>query len=189
MYKAVIFDVFGVLVANAADLAFEKLGGDKELYHSEIRELYKQYDLGFINYETEHTQIAELLGVTYDEWLTAMSEQTQFNTQLVEYVGDLQVKTAFLSNIGEESVAQMREHLDLSVFDELIKSSEIGYIKPHPKAYMIAAERLGVEPEECIFIDDSPGNVAGAEAVGMKGIAYKGNKQIIREIDQLLNEK
>jgi putative hydrolase of the HAD superfamily len=32
------------------------------------------------------------------------------------------------------------------------------------------AERMGVTPEECVFIDDQPGNLAGAEAVGMRSV-------------------
>ncbi len=187
MYKAVIFDVFGVLISNAADLAFDKLGGDRELHGEQIRELYRKYDLGFIDFETEHTQIAKLLDVPYEDWLKVMSEQTQYNDQLIEYAKSLPVKKAYLSNIGEESVRHMGRHIDLDVFDAQVKSSEIGFIKPSPQAYTIAADKLGVEPHECIFIDDSPANVSGAEAVGMYGIVFKGNQQVMREVGRLLD--
>ncbi len=184
--KAAIFDVFGVLISNAADLAFEKLGGDREAHAEEIRELYMQYDLGYIDFETEHKQIADMLGVSYEAWLKAMTEQTQYNDQLVTYIAKLPLKTAYLSNIGAESVALMHQHLDLSAFDEQVRSSEIGFIKPSPEAYTTTAERLEVEPSECVFIDDSPSNISGAEAVGMTAILFTSNKQVMREIDVLL---
>ena len=52
----------------------------------------------------------------------------------------------------------------------LVDSSEVGVRKPDPAIYLLTSERLGVAPEGCAFLDDHPGNVAGAQAVGMAGI-------------------
>ncbi|MGI9197111.1 MAG: HAD-IA family hydrolase [Candidatus Nanopelagicales bacterium] len=52
-------------------------------------------------------------------------------------------------------------------FDVLVDGRRDGVMKPDPAAYLLVAERLGVTPQECVFIDDQPGNLAGAEAVGM----------------------
>ena len=43
-------------------------------------------------------------------------------------------------------------------------------MKPDPAAYRLVAERLGVSPEDCVFVDDQPGNLAGAVAVGMVSV-------------------
>ena len=52
-------------------------------------------------------------------------------------------------------------------FDVLVDGRRDGVMKPDPAAYRLIAERLGVSPEDCVFVDDQPGNLAGAEAVGM----------------------
>lgn len=47
-------------------------------------------------------------------------------------------------------------------------SCEVGHLKPHPRIYEIACERLGVAPEACVYIGDRPEEVIGARAVGMR---------------------
>ncbi len=62
------------------------------------------------------------------------------------------------------------QQFPLEWFDEVIDSSEVGLRKPEPAIYLLTAERLGVAAECCVFLDDHPGNVVGAEAVGMTGV-------------------
>ena len=58
----------------------------------------------------------------------------------------------------------------LREFDFMVDGRTDGVLKPDPRAYTLMAERIGVAPEECVFVDDQPGNLAGAEAVGMRGV-------------------
>ena len=51
-----------------------------------------------------------------------------------------------------------------------IDAADIGFPKPHPQGYLIAAEHLGVAPADVVFLDDTPECVEGAHAVGMMGI-------------------
>ena len=51
--------------------------------------------------------------------------------------------------------------------------------KPQPEIYRLAAERLGVAPEECVFVDDLRENCEGAEAVGMTAIRHRSPKETI----------
>ena len=44
--------------------------------------------------------------------------------------------------------------------------------KPEPRIYEIAAERLGLKPEECVFVDDRPGNLEPAAELGMRTVLY-----------------
>lgn len=62
--------------------------------------------------------------------------------------------------------------IPLELFSDVVDSSEVGLRKPDPAVYRLAAERLGVEPHEVVFVDDLPENVAGAEAVGMTGVLF-----------------
>jgi putative hydrolase of the HAD superfamily len=55
-------------------------------------------------------------------------------------------------------------------FPVLVDSSELGIRKPDPQPYLIAAQLLGLHPEEIVFIDDNPSYVEGGRAVGMRSI-------------------
>ncbi|MBL8045967.1 MAG: pyrimidine 5'-nucleotidase [Anaerolineales bacterium] len=48
-----------------------------------------------------------------------------------------------------------------------VRALEFVHHKPKPEAYQRAAQRVGVRPEECVFIDDLPNNLAAARAEGM----------------------
>ncbi|MGD9528829.1 HAD-IA family hydrolase [Pseudonocardia sp.] len=68
---------------------------------------------------------------------------------------------------GEDAVS---EHPFLAEFDVLVDGSDIGVLKPDPRAYAIAARRLGLPPGEIVFVDDMPGNVDGARRAGMVAV-------------------
>lgn len=57
-----------------------------------------------------------------------------------------------------------------ALFDEIVESSVVGVRKPEPRFYEIACERLGVEPAECVFLDDLGINLKPARAMGMQTI-------------------
>lgn len=61
----------------------------------------------------------------------------------------------------------------LSLFDAVVLSAREGLRKPGPRIYLVAAERLGIDPRRCVFVDDIPANVQGAEAVGMTGLLHR----------------
>ncbi|PLS81529.1 haloacid dehalogenase, partial [Candidatus Saccharibacteria bacterium] len=71
-------------------------------------------------------------------------------------------KVALLSNVGRGWLDDFFTKEDLhDLFDAVVLSSEIGIIKPDERAYVIAADRLGLPPDECIMIDDRLDNCHG----------------------------
>ena len=70
-------------------------------------------------------------------------------------------------------------------FDLLIISAEEGLTKPDPRVYHLAAERLGIQPHEAIFVDDFIENVEGARAVGMHAIHYQPGLDVRAELEKL----
>ncbi|GAA1972518.1 HAD family hydrolase [Kitasatospora viridis] len=61
----------------------------------------------------------------------------------------------------------------LDLADAVVNSAEVGAVKPEPAIYRIAAERAGVAPERCLFVDDRAENVAAAAALGMTGLHFR----------------
>ncbi len=81
------------------------------------------------------------------------------------------IKTGLLTNNAREFEEFWHPVLPLEdLFDDVVDSSRVGLRKPDPAIYHLALERLGVEAAESIFVDDAPGNVAGAEMVGMSAV-------------------
>ena len=57
----------------------------------------------------------------------------------------------------------------LAHFRDIVVSGDEGLIKPDPAIYRLLLARNRLAAADCLFIDDNPGNVAGAEAIGMQG--------------------
>jgi epoxide hydrolase-like predicted phosphatase len=93
------------------------------------------------------------------------------------------LSTALLSNSW--GLDYPREQWD-ELFDVVVISGEVGMRKPEARIYQLAAERLGVAPEACVFVDDLAPNIRGAQAVGMVGVHHVTPQQTIEELEALL---
>jgi putative hydrolase of the HAD superfamily/hydrolase len=74
----------------------------------------------------------------------------------------------------------------LDIFDVRVLSGVEGIRKPEPEIYLLAASRLSVDPEACVFVDDLPSNVEGARAVGMTGVLHRDPALTIPKLEALL---
>jgi FMN phosphatase YigB (HAD superfamily) len=92
------------------------------------------------------------------------------------------IRTALLSNADGLAPG---EHAWTSAFDALVLSGEIGFAKPDPRIYLVAAELIGLIPEQCVFVDDQPANVRGAVRTGMIGVHHTGVAATIVELGAL----
>jgi putative hydrolase of the HAD superfamily len=77
-------------------------------------------------------------------------------------------------------------HLFPDLFDAVVISAEVGMRKPEERIFRLAAEILGLQPGECVFIDDMPDNVAAAQAVGLVGVLHRGVEQTKEQLVGLL---
>ena len=60
------------------------------------------------------------------------------------------------------------------LFDGVVISGDVGLHKPQPEIFLLGCERVGLEPAECVFVDDLRENCEGAEAVGMTAVLHRG---------------
>ncbi len=58
--------------------------------------------------------------------------------------------------------------------------------KPDPRIYALGAERIGLPPAECVFVDDLPGNLKPARAMGMATIVHQRRRETIAQLEELL---
>lgn len=88
--------------------------------------------------------------------------------------------TAVLSNADRVDPALT------GLVDVVLVSGGTGLAKPSPAAFRACAQRLGLEPQQCLFVDDLPANVRGAAAAGMTGVLHRSVEQTTQELDVLL---
>jgi putative hydrolase of the HAD superfamily len=80
---------------------------------------------------------------------------------------------AVINNGTYWTIPAFHERLNvLDMFDAFISSAREGIRKPDPEIYLRAADRLRVRPQDCLFMDDSERNIAGAQAVGMQTLHW-----------------
>lgn len=92
-------------------------------------------------------------------------------------------RTALVSNSW--STDHYDRELLAELFDTSVISGEVHMHKPQPEIYLLAAERLDVEPKTCLFVDDLQENCEGAEAVGMTAIRHRSAAETIPKLTEL----
>jgi putative hydrolase of the HAD superfamily len=91
-----------------------------------------------------------------------------------------------LISVCSEEVPVLWEQTALaSRIDAAVFSCSVGLVKPNQRIYRLAADRLGVEPGRCLFVDDQPAFVEGALAAGMDAVLIGDNDFTGRRIGRL----
>jgi len=76
-----------------------------------------------------------------------------------------------------------------AITDDIVYSHEVGLRKPDPAIYELAASRLGVRPEEIIFVDDIEANVEAARTAGWHALVHVTTPATIREVERIIEEQ
>jgi HAD superfamily hydrolase (TIGR01509 family) len=76
------------------------------------------------------------------------------------------------------------------VFDALVSGEDITHNKPHPEIFLKAAEKLGLQPNECLVIEDAPSGVKAAKAAGCKCLALRTtfSCEDLKEADEIVKD-
>lgn len=188
MIKAVIFDCFGVL-AHDGWLPFrEKYFSENPTKLNEATDLNKRSNAGFIDYEDFLHQVGELAGMTGEQARKEI-EDNPADARLFHFMRQRlkpHYKIGMLSNASDYHLDDIFTSEQVSLFDEIVLSYQVGAVKPDPVMYQTIANKLGVLPEECIYIDDQPWYADGASAIGMKGIQFIDAQSTIAKIEELI---
>jgi len=95
------------------------------------------------------------------------------------------VRTGLISNSWGTAL-KYEEDLMARLFDGLVISHLEGLRKPDPAIYALGAQRIGLAPERCVFVDDLPGNLKPARAMGMATVHHKTAAETIPQLEALL---
>lgn len=113
------------------------------------------------------------------------------NDELLTYIAtELKphYRTAILSNAGGNYLSELFSPEQLDLFDEVALSFEMGVVKPDERAYIAVLDKLGVQANEAVFVDDQERHCAGAREAGLQAILYADFDQFKGELEALLAE-
>jgi len=188
MIKAVIFDMDGVLV-------------DSEPFHVEIEK--RQFTLNNVPVTREEQQqymgvaaevmwrtlserysinrsVEELIEQNRAESIRFFSEVDEIPlmpgvVELLEVLRANNYPLAVASSSFPEVIDLVLERTGIrNYFQEVVSSQEAGKSKPEPDVFLLAAKRLGVEPRNCLVVEDSANGIKAAHSANMICVAYQG---------------
>jgi putative hydrolase of the HAD superfamily len=196
--KAVIFDVGGVLLQTVDRSALRRWEARLGLKNGELaREVFSsptswRASIGLVTGADVWMELACLYRLHVNEVYELAQDifaAEGVDERMAAFIGSLRprFKTALLSNAWPEARQSLHVRRGLgAVSDMLILSSEERLMKPDTRIYQLAAERLGVAPEEALFVDDDLSNVEGARDAGMRIIHYTTREAALHELVGLL---
>lgn len=191
MIKAIIFDFYGVVSVRTHEVFVDEVADKLAASGEDFHDLRRQHDLGILSVEDFYQKIAAVSGLSVEECLERMHNERVLNKPLLEYLRDKlkpHYKIGMLSNAASDlrGFVTPSDALD-GLFDDMIISADVGMIKPDPRIFALACERLGSRPEETLMIDDLADNCEGAKAAGLAAIQYQTWPQCRRDLEKVLN--
>jgi len=196
--QAVIWDVGGV-IARTEDLApRDKLAQELGVTRQRLNDLFFSGPQGTRAQKGE-ISIPELLDYirrelnlapgTYPDLQERFFGGDRVDYTLVDYIRGLRpgYKTGIISNAWSQLANLLAGWGILDAFDAVIGSGDEGVMKPDPRIYHLALERLQVQASQAVFVDDFIENIHAAHNLGMHGIHFQNRVQALSELQQLLN--
>jgi beta-phosphoglucomutase family hydrolase len=204
MFRAVIFDMDGVIIDSepiyfkAGNKLFQYLGLDvsEEEHHSYVgissRDMWSRLRNKYkIDLSTE--ELVEMEMNMYIDYLLSRKDEKPI-PGVVELIEDLYKNNRDLALASSSSIKSIKIVLDMfnlgKFFETIVSGYEVESGKPAPDIFLYAAKRLGVQPEDCVVIEDSENGIEAAKSAGMKCIGFKNlnsGKQDLSSADMVID--
>jgi len=193
MIKAVLFDFDGVLTLDATgstsiiNYIVHETGIEKKLF---VRE-YSKYNRDLLYGNKTHKQIWNSLcdnlnkdisiEVLYDSFINTPMDNNMLG--LVGQIKDLGYMTGIITDNKKDRIDMISKYFELEkLFDYIVVSAEIGSGKDDEVIFQRTIQDFSIEPNQCIFIDNSKKNLVIPRRMGMKTLFYNHE---VRDFEQL----
>ena len=196
-YPAVIFDLGGVLVDwDPRNLYRRFFNGDAAAIDRFLAEIdFHTWNLeqdrgrsfadGVAELSAKFPQYADLIRAYDQYWEESITGPIGGSIKLLESLKAAGYLVSLLSNISREKYEVLRRKYDFfSEFDACLISADVQLLKPDPRIYALLLAQIDRAAADCIFIDDSAVNVAGADRLGMTAIQFQSPHQVKTELQQ-----
>ncbi len=195
-HRGLLVDYGGVLTTNIWD-SFRSFCEAEGLEADAVKEtfiadgpglqLLRSLEKGELEDADFERRFGDLLGVPPEDLISRLFAGLGPDHEMVAIVERVRatgVPTGLISNSWGTGIY---ERAPLGIFDATVISGDVGLHKPQPEIYALGAERIGVAPELCVFVDDLRENVAGAEAVGMTALLHRDRTATIERLRDLFD--
>ncbi|CAG1772493.1 2-haloacid dehalogenase [uncultured bacterium] len=196
-YQAVIFDLGGVLVNWDPRHLYGRFFNDDvaamEQFLTEInfhawnleQDRGRSFADGVAELSAQLPQYADLIRAYDQHWEDSITGQIDGTVDLLQSLRAAGYTVGLLSNISTEKYDVLRrKYRFFEYFDSQLISADVKLLKPDPRIYALMLEQIDRAADECIFVDDSAVNVAGADRVGMTAIQFQSPHQLKIELQQ-----
>lgn len=198
--KAVVFDIGGVLEKvgppDWADRWRLRLGMAQGDFDAAMARVDPDgvVTVGGLDEAGLRRRYAEVLGLSdaqADELLADVWDWYcgELDAELVDFVAGLRpaYRTGILSNSADGARREEQARYGFEdLVDTIIYSHEVGLAKPDPRIYRLACDRLGVDPDEMVFLDDVPHIVASARELGIRAVLHRSTPESIATISEIM---
>jgi len=195
--RSVVFDVGNVLIRWDPRHLYRKLIPDereREAFLAEVctHEWNLEQDRGRSWDEAVAERVAlfprheTLIRAFHERWHEMVPGAVEGTPALLDRLLAAGVPVYAITNFSAEKFGEARLRFPfLGRFRDVVVSGEVRLLKPDPAIYRLLVARNGLDPAEALFIDDSPVNVAGAEAVGMRAHLFEDASRLEGELTRL----
>jgi putative hydrolase of the HAD superfamily len=197
-YTTVFFDWGGVIANDPGDDFLGDLIKSVGASDVQIKKIFETYMKRFMRGQLSEAEYWQALRITYGLTVhDSISDEFKkwqgliANENILALAKDLKadgVTIAILSNVIEPTYNVIEQAGYYKLFDDVIASCKVGYVKPEKEIYEIALKRFKVTARESIFIDDKQYCLDPAELMGFKTILAQSPEQIIRDVRSCLAE-
>ncbi|TET95879.1 MAG: HAD family hydrolase [Anaerolineales bacterium] len=198
-FKAILWDLGGVLLRTEDWEPRRRLDEMLDLPNGNIyklvfeSEMSRKATIGEAANDDIWMWVGEQLELSSDELANVRDEfwsGDQIDIGLIRFIRAHKTgtKMGLLSNGWPSTRRFLEERWHIAdIFDDIIISAEVGLAKPDRRIYQLALDRLGVEAEQTIFIDDFDENIRGARELGIHGIHFQTPQTVLKELKDLLD--
>jgi len=197
MPSTVVFDLGNVLVRWNPRLLDEQLIADADeleqffdtvITHDWIRtqDAGRPFDEGIAVLTAQFPRYASEIRAFWERWEEMVPGAIDGTVEILAELKERETPLYALTNWSHQTFPIARPRFPFfDWFDGIVVSGEIGVVKPDARIYRHLLGRFGLTAEDCVFIDDSATNVAGAEAVGITGLHFQSPDKLRRELAKL----
>ena len=198
--RAVLWDMGGVLLRNMVPEPRIRLAELYGMSESQLEELVfenpvsKKATIGEAGIEELWEYVREALQLDPQklaEFVITFWSSDRVDEELVDFIQSLRpnYKIGLLSNSFIDARQSLSKRFPglLNIFDEIVFSSEVKMAKPDPRIYCLMLDKLGLDPESTIFVDDFRENVEAAHALGIHAIQFRNSRQARQAVLEALS--
>lgn len=195
MIKAIIFDLGEVIFLSDGG-GFESREKLAKIFNIDVKKLHEFWfehkeDL-LCNREGEDVfieQIKQLANNTYakEDIQKSIKELNIIDPEMVKVLEHLKQKyvvAALTNEVKEWNEYRIKKFRLNHYFSFILASCDLGITKPTSKIYTMLLEKLNMNPEEVIFIDNREENLKPAEVLGIKTIHFKNKEELIKQLSK-----